>query len=156
MGGFFLAPSEGQCPSGPKVILPDGQTNDRTTGLRELDNCKTSGDQNNTIKIDIFTFLKVHAHGFQHTTRCLHSCLDLHHLQVCEIGSIFSKYGTKICSVNSMTLLFEFQSLRNIDNLISYFKFFFPSGEVSGVNTNNLLVIEKHFSIDIAIFTTLT
>ena len=44
MGGFFLAPAE-KCslrliqkgPSGPKVILPDGLTDERTTGLRELD-----------------------------------------------------------------------------------------------------------------------
>ena len=40
MGGFFLTPAEGQGPSGPKVILPDGRTIGRTTGLRELDNRK--------------------------------------------------------------------------------------------------------------------
>ena len=46
---FFLAPAEGYGPSGPKVILPDKQTDERTdewtdewtdkrtTGLRELD-----------------------------------------------------------------------------------------------------------------------
>ena len=37
MGGFFLTPAEGQGPSGPKVILPDGRKDERTTGLRELD-----------------------------------------------------------------------------------------------------------------------
>ena len=30
MGGFFLAPAEGKNPSGPKVTLPDRQTDGRT------------------------------------------------------------------------------------------------------------------------------
>ena len=44
LGGFFLAPAEGcsiwlhqKGPSGPKVISPVGLTDERTTGLRELD-----------------------------------------------------------------------------------------------------------------------
>ena len=37
MGGFFLAPLEDYGPSGPKMVLPDGRTDRRTTGLRELD-----------------------------------------------------------------------------------------------------------------------
>ena len=43
-GGFFLAPAEGCSLQlqqkgllGPKVILPDGRTDGRTTDLRELD-----------------------------------------------------------------------------------------------------------------------
>ena len=35
-GGFFLAPAEGKGPSGLKVIFA-GLTDQRTTGLRELD-----------------------------------------------------------------------------------------------------------------------
>ena len=29
-GGFFLAPAEGKGPSGPKVILPAGRTDEQT------------------------------------------------------------------------------------------------------------------------------
>ena len=37
IGGFFLAPAEGQGHLGPKIMLSDGRTDRRTTGLRELD-----------------------------------------------------------------------------------------------------------------------
>ena len=33
-GGFFLAPVEDYGPSGPKVILPDGQTDKGFKGVR--------------------------------------------------------------------------------------------------------------------------
>ena len=48
MEGFFLAPAEGQGLSGPKVTLPDeqtdGRTDGRTMGLKELDAEATTGN----------------------------------------------------------------------------------------------------------------
>ena len=44
--GFFLAPSEGEGPSRPKVTLPDEQTDGFTGvrfGLKLAENCKLTG-----------------------------------------------------------------------------------------------------------------
>ena len=63
MGGFFLALAEDLGPSGPKVTLPDGRTDERTDGRtdRQTDNgfkgVRCLEDHRNLYLISFIVFL---------------------------------------------------------------------------------------------------